>query len=239
MNLKISENFNLTLFECITLLYFICLAFAYWIKILVFQELNLAWVVGNLSPIYIIVFSVQILVSVTLGGIIASFIPNTSAFGASFFTLFLAFVYSVVLYFLYFDLAQFFGKYKDHLINFLVLLMTTFYVLNFKIHQNLAEQNISYDKNEKAFLSSKNSIRIGYIICVIGFFTIPSLISKFETDKIIKRPDLFFSVVQMKDNKDKWYLIEMIGDKALLKLDSNTEKYKLVEYKDIEMISTN
>ncbi len=43
----------------------------------------------------------------------------------------------------------------------------------------------------------------------------------------------------MKDNKEKWYLIEMIGDKVLLKLDSNVEKYKLVEYKDIELISTN
>lgn len=237
MNIKISENFNLTLFEFVTVLYFICLAFAYWIKILVFQELNLAWVVGNLSPIYIIVFSVQILVSVTLGGIVASFIPNASAFGASFFTLLLAFVYSVVLYFFYFDLAQFFGKYKDHLINLLVLLMTTFYALNFKIHQNLAEQNILY--NEKTSSKIKNNIPIGYIICVIGFFTIPSLISKFEKDKIIKRPDLFFSIVQMKDNKEKWYLIEMIGDKALLKLDSNAEKYKLVEYKDIELISTN
>ena len=239
MNLKISENFNLTLFECITLLYFICLAFAYWIKILVFQELNLAWVVGNLSPIYIIVFSVQILVSVTLGGIIASFISNAHAFKISSYIFISAFIYGGILYFFYFDLVQLFAKHKDQLLNLLVLLVTIFYVLNFKIHQNLAEQNISYDKNEKTFLSSKNSIRIGYIFCVMGLFTIPLLLSKFETDKIIKRPDLFFSVVQIKDNKDKWYLIEMIGDKALLKLDSNTEKYKLVEYKDIEMISTN
>lgn len=239
MNIKISENLNLTLFEFVTVLYFICLAFSYWIKILVFQELNLAWVVGNLSPIYIIVFSVKILVSAILGGVISSFISNANAFKASSYILILALVYGGILYFFYFDLVQFFGKYKDHLINLLVLLMTTFYALNFKIHQNLAEQNLLYKENENTSSNIKNSIIIGYIICVIGLFTIPLFVSKFETDKIIKRPDLFFSIVQVKDNKEKWYLIEMIGDRALLKLDSNAEKYKLVEYKDIEMISTN
>lgn len=43
--------------------------------------------------------------------------------------------------------------------------------------------------------------------------------------------------VQLKDDNNKWFLIEMRGDKVLIKKDSISPIFKIVEYKDIDIYS--
>lgn len=75
------------------------------------------------------------------------------------------------------------------------------------------------------------SISLFIILMVVT----PSWLSKIEQKKIFEKPEIFYSQVSIKNDTRKWFLLEFIGDKALLKLAGNDLIYKYVEYKDIEL----
>lgn len=67
------------------------------------------------------------------------------------------------------------------------------------------------------------------------YFITPALIGNTEAKNIAIKPELFLTLVELKNNLEKWFLVELVNDKALLKKDGAEKIYKLVEYKDIDL----
>ena len=59
--------------------------------------------------------------------------------------------------------------------------------------------------------------------------------SKQKTNVVGINPQLKVNYVQLKGDNNKWFLIEMRGDKVLIKKDSKSPIFKIVEYKDIDI----
>jgi len=68
----------------------------------------------------------------------------------------------------------------------------------------------------------------------------PTYFGSIEASKVIKNTNFFYSQVKLKNDDSKWYLIEYIGDKAIIKsAQSDKLVYKVVEIKEIDKIISN
>lgn len=228
MLIKSLDNYKISLYEFLTLVFFIGIAYAYLNKITLYEALGISWLIGSLAPNYVLISSLGFIFSTFIGACIGFTLPIKRLFGITNFIVGSIFI-SLFLLLTYFDfLSGYLGKNYNFLALAFWCLVCTYCVGGTKF-------NIEMHCSTKSMGGKPVPIAWSISLFIILMVVTPSWLSKIEQKKIFEKPEIFYSQVSIKNDTRKWFLLEFIGDKALLKLAGNDLIYKYVEYKDIEL----
>jgi hypothetical protein len=231
---KLKDLFEFSLIEVLTIIFFAAIGYAFNYKINLYSQLGVSWFLGSVSPNYVFVTSIHFITSSVMGASLGLLITSQKfekhllkiMFGVLFICLILGGFIVIG-----FDLiVTYLGGYSSSLLFVFYGLMTTYYIvllrLNLFIRKNMKNDG---EPTEQSFL-------FVWIIIAFGlYFLTPAFIGNIEAKNIEARPELFLTLVKLKDNSEKWFLVELLNDKALVKKEGVEKTYKLVDYKDIDL----
>ncbi|MCW8037694.1 MULTISPECIES: hypothetical protein [Acinetobacter] len=228
MLIKSLDNYKISLYEFLTLVFFIGISYAYLNKIILYEALGISWLIGSLTPNYVLVSSLGFIFSTFVGASIGLLLPMKRLFFITMIVLGFVFsgLYSLINYF------DFLSVHLDKNFNFLALI---FWCLVCMFCFGITKFNIEMHRLTKSMGGKPVPLAISISLFIILVLGTPSWLSKIEQKKIFEKPEIFYSQVSIKNDTRKWFLLEFIGDKALIKLAGNDLIYKYVEYKDIEL----
>lgn len=228
MLIKALDTYKISLYEFMTLVLFIGISYAYLYKITLYEALGISWLIGSLTPNYVLVSSISFIFSTFIGACIGLLLPMKRLFLVIVIVLAFVFISLICLLTFFNLLSEFFGKNYNYLSFIFWCLVCTYSV-------GLSKFNIESHHITKKLGGKPVPLSLSIFIFVILILAAPSWLSKIEQKKIIEKPEIFYSQVTIKNDKRKWFLLEFIGDKALIKLEGNNLVYRFVEYKDIEL----
>ena len=73
------------------------------------------------------------------------------------------------------------------------------------------------------------------IIAVLALFFMPYLVGNEDAQKLLKNPKVLNQAVL--NDKTNWRIVEASNDKVLLLSEKDKNKFKIVEYKDVEIVT--
>lgn len=228
MLIKSLDNYKISLYEFLTLVFFMGISYAYLNKITLYEALGISWLIGSLTPHYVLVSSLGFIFSTFVGASIGLLLPMKRLLTVMMVTLGLVFLglFSLLTFFDF--LSGVLGKNY----NFLAI---SFWSLVCVYCVGSSKFNIESYRSTKSMGGTPVPLTLSISLFIILAIVSPSWLSKIEQKKIFEKPEIFYSQVSIKNDSRKWYLLEFIGDKALLKLEGKELIYKYVEYKDIEL----
>lgn len=231
--------FNLSILEGTSILGFVAIGFCIIYKTAYYNTIGVSWLINSLNPQLILISSIRFLFFFTiflcLGWIIGQFL-NSKKYGTE---KFLLIIITFALLTMPFEL---FTKYKfiSYIFNLIdidsSILFTSF--VSFYLGSLL---NLSFHNNNKVNKDLSNSnIKLYFnffysIISISSITILPYYIGAIEAQTIMNNKNKQ-NLVSLSDSKEKWFIIELIGDKVILmNLESN--KTKIVELKEINYIN--
>lgn len=228
MLIKALDDYKISLYEFLTLVLFIGISYAYLYKITLYEALGISWLIGSLTPNHVLVSSIGFIFSTFIGACIGLLLPMKRLLIVMMVTLGLVF-FSLFSLLNFFDfLSGFWGKNY----NFLAI---SFWSLVCIYCVGSSKFNIELYRSTKSMGGTPIPLKLSISLFIILALVSPSWLSNIEQKKIFEKPEIFYSQVVIKNDKRKWFLLEFISDKALIKLEGNNLVYKYVEYKEIEL----
>lgn len=92
-------------------------------------------------------------------------------------------------------------------------------------------------KYEKLKLTIKEMMLFNYIFILVVMLLTPIAMGEKDSLYLLKNRTEILNLAIVKDDPKKWFLIELVGDKALLIAEnSRNNEFKLIEYKEIQKI---
>ncbi len=228
---KVKALFELGTIELFSVLSFLAIGFGFIYKASFYYVLGVEWFIGVLPTNFILITTFKCILASILGGVIGYFLAKKVPKNSIFLTIFLPGIFMVIILAItgiYLDWMLTIFNYRLILFPFSVLSTIFFsYMTIVTIELNRIEDQL---KN-----ASTQRIRpfIWFLITVY-YFVIPAKIGEVEAKSILLTPETSLSSVKLKGDFAEWYLIEFIGDKALIKKKSSESIYKFIEYNDID-----
>lgn len=225
---------KLSIAEALTLIFIFSVGLSLVYKLGFYSELGVSWYINTLSPQLIVLSSFKLVFFSLIGilfGITAAFLSRKY---------FEPVLGVFLVFFILFGITTFFNidllKRDIYiLVNFMFCFLTVTKI-NFFAYTTSGVQ-VSDVPWEQRSLSDKV---LPSLVTVFSIFFLTWLMYSEGKNaaKDILRYKYDQTIVQIKDSKVKWILIEMNGDKALIKSTSiYPYTFKIVEYKDLETLT--
>lgn len=236
---KLNQDYNFQTTEIISVLTLVTLTYCLFYRIGYLYKLEIEWYLPLLSTQQILVKSLPVLLSTLIAFVIGNYIyslllefPKDKK--NKYYVRILLFIMSTLLASIYFEssITSFFAG------NIMAVLGTRNALYYRKIFRKL-------DKEAGKDLNVKDEIIIILDIgknIVFALILLPTLLGWTQARNIIKNQDKTLTKVELRTGNRDWYLIEASNDKALImekivKSEGNY-KFKIVELKDIELLTT-
>lgn len=228
--------------EILTIIFIFSVGISLIYKAGFYAELRIGWYLYTLSPQQLFLTSIKLvlfsMLGVALGVLMAFFIEkHTESIFIIFYLIFIGVVF-----------GSFIGL-RPLISGLYILLVSAILVMalieiNLKVTVEKSQKHSLYIPDKGSLLHKVGSLlhKVGRPIFSILLVIVLLWLVYFEGTKEANRisfVDTPKSIVDLKNNTDKWILIEMNGDKALIMRDSKKEEFKIVEYKEIESIKVN
>ncbi|ENX36318.1 hypothetical protein F889_00480 [Acinetobacter colistiniresistens] len=239
MNLILEYIKKASFIEILTVLFFLSVGVSLAFKIGFYNALGVGWYIQNLTPQLLFISSLKI-IFISFGGVGAGYIIGLKFSEKFVSTLAMAVVtcYSVFVGLIEpnFDIKIQFSDYFG-LILFLYYTTTSMYVVSLEL------KNRRY--NNTLFVGPRRPItreeffldNVFKCILVLSFFFLPFATGS-DAGKLVKKNKYENNEVVVKGSPKKWYLVDISGDKVLLKEKNiQDDVFKMVEYKEIETIT--
>ncbi|HAV4442698.1 TPA: hypothetical protein JIR18_12365 [Acinetobacter baumannii] len=231
--------FNLSILEGTSILGFIAIGFCIIYKTAYYNTIGVSWLINSLNPQLILISSIRFLffftIFLSLGWIIGQFL-SSKKYGTE------KFLLTIIVLALLTMPFELFSKYKviSSIFNLIdidsSILFTSF--VSFFLGNFL---NLSFHNNNKVNKDLSNSniklyFNFFYSIVSISSITIfPYYMGSIEAQSIMNNKNKQ-NLVSLNDSKEKWFIIELIGDKVIL-MNLASNKTKIVELKEINYIN--
>jgi len=240
--LKISEV-ELKPTDILTILFALSVGYGLILKVAFFNFIGLPWLVSTLTPTLIFYTTVKVFFQLVIGVAIGIFLAKkfNGVKNANYVFIFLAIllISGIPAFSLKFTDSIFLIRYIDEIISFHFIIYCSYqgYLIeNNRILYFYYGGETSGDLKTWFTSSPKFLTFIFFVLLVMS----PAYFGSIEAYKVVKHTEFFNNQVVLKNNKSKWYLIEYMGDKVILKSDNkDVLVYKIVDVKEIEKIISN
>ncbi|ONN50970.1 hypothetical protein AC056_06090 [Acinetobacter genomosp. 33YU] len=239
MNLIIEYLKRASFIEILTILFFLSVGVSLTFKIGFYNALGVGWYIQNLTPQILFISSFKIIL-IFLGGI---FIGCTFGLKLSERTASLIFFSLFALYLSFNGIFQHLFSISFEISDYFGVVLFLFYLLTSMFLASLVFKNRQY--NDPLFVGPLIPIKredvifdnVFKIVIILLIFCLP-YVSGSDAGRLVK-DNKVNSVVVIKNDSRKWHLIDMSGDKVLLKeINTKENVFKVLEYKDIDTITT-
>lgn len=250
--------YDASFMEVVTVVSFITLGYLFLYRYGYYSNLGVSWYVVSISPVQIVASSFDLIISLIASLISCYIIFDFSNYFKQYKNIFInafSVFLSFILLYLVLGFDNFFsnGKVIDRILLFINLDAYIFFIVCFtyahqttkKATDKILKKNIESKKiilvENKPESSEKlnNNDLVKYAYSLLIVVAVPFALGANQADRTIKYMDLTLSQASIKSSKDKWYILEINGDKVLVLRgggDKITNTFKLIEYKEIEKI---
>lgn len=257
---------NLSVMEALTCLSFLVIGYLFIYRFCYYNTLGISWYITSISPAQVITSSGKILFNFFIGGCVAFIVAKFAKLFKSY-KEFVIIIFIVFLYALWAKLVLGDGEFlKGGIQNFfeiaelslpnilhfiLTLLMIYAIILNnnklLKVNTVIVENLVLPDKvlTPSNVIKQNQKIRrdgaiLNYLAIFIVTLITPANMGNKDALHLLEKRDVILSQAVIKGDTNKWYLVDVSGDKILLikenKRNIKNNEFKLIEYKDIKSI---
>ncbi|AKQ31238.1 TPA: hypothetical protein JI398_RS05030 [Acinetobacter baumannii] len=239
MNFIIEYLKRASFIEILTILFFLSVGVSLTFKIGFYNALGVGWYIQNLTPQILFISSFKVIL-IFLGGIFVGCIFGLKFSERSVSVIFLCFI---ALYTSFNGFIQNLLSINLEISNYFDVVLFIFYFLTSMFLVSLGYKKRKY--NDPLFVGPLIRIKreevifdnVFKIVIILLIFCLP-YVSGYDAGKLVKNNKVN-SVVVIKNDSRKWHLIDMSGDKVLLKeINPKRDVFKVLEYKDIDTITT-
>lgn len=224
--------------ELLTILFSVSVGISLLYKMGFYNSLGIDWYIHNLTPQQLLISSIP-LISISFVGLLAGFWLGAKISERQSSIVLLA----TTAIFIFFIIVT--GKFGLN-IPFIKMEWLTIFILNFLVAMFLTNSRVLTDSKNKSILINTPPKKMDnfdrferyflVFMFVIGVTCMPYASGLDAGKRVLKNPDNLNSVI-LKDKSSDWLLVEMSGDKVLLKKDTKNPVFKIIDYKEIETIS--
>lgn len=237
-------GFEIKLTELISLLFVVSVGYGLIVKVAFYKLIGLPWLSSALTPTLILYTTVLVFFQLLIGIFIGLYLAKkfNGVRNPNYILLFL-----VIL--IVSGIPSFSLKFNNSifLISSINILITLHFIIYCSYQSYLIENNrIVYNQYNNEDSSSdplgwfNNSPKYNIFLFLVLLFLSPIYFGSIEASKVIKYTHFFYNQIELKNDDSKWYLVDYIGDKAILKNDQSDKLiYKVVEIKEIEKVISN
>lgn len=263
---EIKLPFNISLMEALTIFFFITLGYLFIYRYSYYNTLGIPWYITSITPSQVLTGSFKVFLNLFVGGMLSLIVIKLSNFFNSYkelvLLLFMSLLWVVWSVFVFGgdlvfskSLESFFERSElsiTSLLNYsLILLMLRMVIrLNNRLGKGKAiivdsliiPDNIFTPKSvldkEQRIISEK--IILNYISILVVVVLTPVSMANKDAVYLLENRKKALNLVILKGDKDRWFLMEMTGDKVLLikenQVNNVKNEYKLIEYKEVKTI---
>lgn len=234
---------ELDLTDMLTLLFIISVGYGLILKVSFFTSIGLPWVVSVLTPTLIFYTTIkvffQLIIGVVLGIYLAKYFNGIKNINYIFVLLLILIITGIPAYTIVADKSIFLIRYINWLINFHFIFYCSYQSYLIENDRILYMHYNNQDTRDLKSWFNNSPKFITFIFLVLLVFS-PAYFGKIEASKVTKHAEFFNNQVVLTGDKSKWYLIEYLGDKVIIKSDDKEKLvYKIVEVKEIDKIISN
>lgn len=224
--------------EFTTTLAFLAVGISLIYKYMLFSDLGIPWYINNSSAFSIFTSSIQLFISLISGLVAGIFtISNLDKIRNNFIKILLIGVFAVLAlsYVAIGEMSYFSPHQSDYFkVNMPALsLIALGFLVSFLFYYTVGVINHSRGYG----LTKYKLIQVTSFITIVICFAM--MHGKREAKNVIENRDLILNVIELKESKDGseiWYLLDYMNEKALIINNSKSPSFKIVEYKDLEII---
>ena len=225
--------------ELLTILFSVSVGISLLYKMGFYNSLGINWYIHNLTPQQLFISSIK-LVSISLIGILVGLWLGTKISERQSNLIFI--VSTAIIFFI-----TFVGK-KIIAVNlyFIIMDWLLMFTLNFIVAMFLINSRALITSKDKSILVNVEPKKINnfdrferysvVLMFILGVTSMPYASGSDAGKKVLNNQANLNSVI-LKDKSSNWLLVEMSGDKVLLKKNTKEAVFKIIEYKEIETIS--
>lgn len=235
-NYNLQKLLSLGVLEIATIAFFISVGISLIYKNGFYSKLGIDWYLNNLSPQYIFISSLGLVVPIFLSIFLGVFLSIK-------YKKFMNSIGGQSLY-LIFAIGGFVAiKLGLHIPFIAIILMFIVFITTLMIEsiQALSDtftlSGIEVNHN-KITIFMKSFMLICLVFSILAICYSPYLYGQAEATEIISKKTRL-NLVELHSDKHNWLLLEMNGDKVLLVNSIDLQSFKIVEYKDIKEIKVN
>lgn len=199
-----------------------------------YEELGISWYVFTLSPQQLFLSSINLIFFSILGILMGAL---NSFYNEKYWEIAIVIIMLILLSFL-FSNTLVFPTLKRGMYIFMISAVFTVSALNFSFYfTNKSDNTLAPLDNSNNFFNrvGPQVVSLGMIVGLLSFIYFEG---KAEAERLTLL-NTTKSIIKLKNNDDRWILIDMNGDKALMIKDSENREFKIVEYKEIESFKVN
>lgn len=227
---EIKLPLNLSLMEVASLLFFLIIGYLFIYRYNFYNVLGLNWYISNISATHVLISSIKIFINIIIGGLIGLIFIKIANMCKDKAELFLLIMINFLVIFLMILFYFFEYGYSGFLLYSIDMFIVMCYV------SVVVTGRFAIKTNKK----TNKLLWLNYICIIFIFISAPAYSGIRDAKKIIDKREDILSIAILKENKNNWYLMEVMGDKALLIKENNGDKikneFRLIEYKEIESI---
>lgn len=248
------KEMQISLIELFSIITFLTFTYSLLVKYSFYSALGMKWLVNTLSPQFIILNSIKTLIimffSIAIGLIIIHICDTFKKI--MYFLITIITLTTLYLGYTFYNITSHGIKsviLSSFLIgDFLVLFFTIILIIILKyVHSNRFMLIDSYNTEQIhktiPIINLKINIQVILLLLTIinislsflAFIYAPIFKGNEDAFKILNYKENVLNLVVLKNSQEKWFLIEMVGDKAYL-ISEKDNNIKIIEYKDIEYI---
>ncbi|UBQ39388.1 hypothetical protein LCH18_08485 [Acinetobacter johnsonii] len=232
--MQLTKDFlnKLSLAEILTVLFFVSVGISMFYKYGFYSELGIGWYIDNLAPQQLFISSLGLVGSSFIGAGVGYFLGTKLSQKQSGILLF-----TIVLSVTTFQMTTgYFSSNYDLISKLYLMLMNTIIVMELVNDKQVKKSKLLNIPVKKEGAFDKIIRFILPALFIVGLVGMPYAIGVDSANAILKNKSKL-NKVTLKDKTNNWLLIEINGDKVLLKQNSKKPIYKIIEYKEIESIS--
>lgn len=228
------------LLEMLTILFFISVGISLTYKIGFYNTIGADWYIQNLSPQQLFISSFRVSLASIVGVAIGCYLGFKLKYKAVEIITYISFVVYVVGRWV---IGYFFSEHQISINLEIILFILNTLAVMFMITLERDKRNLNShgfvgpikEKQSKAISNFDGFLKILFLFLIIfAPYTIGC-----DKGRLVNKNAFNSSFVKIKDDVSNWQLIDMNGDKILLKKCIENEKiFKLVEYKEIIQITS-
>lgn len=225
---------RISIAEILTVIFIFSVGISLLYKYGFYEELGISWYIFTLSPQQLFLSSISLILFSTLGiilGVLNSFY-NEKYWEITFL------IFSLIMFLFVINSTLGFTALNSGMYLFVVSATLTMSALNITFFSKKSKDGSSEPLDSSKSFFNKSIPPLFSIILVVGLFVFIYFEGKYAAERI-SFTESSQSIVNLKNNHDKWILIEMNGDKVLMMKDNGKKEFKIVEYKEIESFEVN
>ena len=239
MNLILEYLKKASFVEILTILFFLSVGVSLTFKIGFYNALGVGWYIQNLTPQILFISSIKIIFIFLVGIFIGSTIGikfnerMVTTLTFSIIALYLSFRGLIEPFFdIQIEFSDYFG-----VVLFLFYLSTSMFLVSLEFKNRKYNDPLfvgPLNRMSRQALMLDNAFK--YVL-IFSLFFLP-YVSGGDAGRLVKNNNKNSEVVVKNDSR-KWHFVDMSGDKVLLKMiNPKDDVFKVVEYKDIDTITT-